>query len=291
MILLSNIIQRMREIGLDAEGSDRYKDDLDMIPAINSAIEWLVGIIAPRIGVDKFVEERLSDLHMTKVWQTNQFSRIAFDSDNEGFDIWTVTGVFPKPTVYVSLGAKTELPGKYRAEIMPYLNKNYENHPIVGTSFVNGGQLKPHMSTFRPELVLTRARFAATKITHEQITEAENNPFVPGYKHNEAVITYGYTPSMDYSGERINKLAEGQYVNPKEIQITPSSPKTLVAVSFIRHPETIPKNADTATYDVPFPASMMNLIVQKSLNYIAIKQGDNTTIFNVSIQEVLQQLQ
>lgn len=291
MILLSDISNRMRQIGLDAEGSDRYLDSIDIIPSINSAIEWLVGIISSRIGVDKFVEEKLSDLHMTKIWQTNRFSRLSFDSANEGFTIWTVTGVLPKPNVYVSLGSKTMLPGKYRAEIMQYLNRTYENHPLVGYHFATGLQLKPHESTFRPELTFQKGRFAATKLTHEQITEHHHNPFVAGYSHNEEFITYGYIPLMDYSNERVNKAGEGSYSGLKEIHIVPDIPKTLVAVSFIRHPETIPQDADINTYEVPFPASMLNLIVQKSLNYIAIKQGDNTTIFNVSIQEVLQQLQ
>lgn len=291
MILLSDIITRVRQIGLDAEGSDRYLDSIDMIPAVNSALEWLVGIISSRLGIDKFVEEKLSDLHMTKVWQTNRFSRIAFNSETEGFKIWTVTGILPKPSVYVSLGSKTALPGKYRAEIMQYLNRSYENHPLVGVHFSTGQQMKPHESTFRPELTFQKSRFAATKLTHEQVSEYHHNPFVPGYSHNEAFITYGYIPLMDYSNERINKAAEGSYSNLKEIQIVPDIPKTLVAVSFIRHPETIPSDADTNTYVVPFPESMLNLVVQKTLNYIAIKQGDNTTIFNVSIQEVLQQLQ
>jgi hypothetical protein len=134
MILLESIIDRMRRVGLDAEGSDRYLDSIDMIPAVNSAIEWLTGIISTRLGKDKFVEERLSDLHMVKVWQTNRFSRVSID-DSLGFKIWTVTGVFPKPKVYVTLGAVTTLPPRYVVDITPYLNKQYDNKPIVSMKY------------------------------------------------------------------------------------------------------------------------------------------------------------
>jgi hypothetical protein len=62
MILLKDIEDYIRRIGLDAEGSDRYLRDIDVIPSVNASMEWLVGILSRVVGKDKFVEEKLSDL-------------------------------------------------------------------------------------------------------------------------------------------------------------------------------------------------------------------------------------
>ena len=283
----------MRRTGLDAEGSDRYLDNIDMIPALNSAIEWLCGIIAQRLGKDKFVEERLSDLHHIRIWQTNQFSRVSLD-ESIGFKIWTLTGVFAVPKVYVTLQSGTQLPDLYRVEITPFLNKQYDNKPIVTVKYDTGLPMLAHESTFRPELSFINSAWEAAKITHEQMGDTMWNPFSPGFKRQGDFLQYAYIPFLDYSGYNPTVAKEeGKYIleTYKEIQLLPDIRNGLIGISFIRVPEQIPIDTNTATYYIPLPASMMNILVQKALNVISVKQGDGTTIFNVTLQEVIQQLQ
>ena len=288
MINLIDIENRIRRIGLDAEGSDRYLRDIDIIPAINASVEWLVGILAPLMGKDKAIEERLSDLQMTRIWQTSSLSRFNIEEDLIGFSIWTITRVCPKPQVYMAVFKRSWLPAPYQMQVAPSLGMSQLNKPLVRNHFSTGDTLKSHMSTYRPELSFVRGDHFAARIPLEQ--QSGKNPFEAGFKHVDDFTTYGYMAFNDYS----NTLPDGTYSGgyqlstTKEIEIIPGG-KMLVAVSFIRVPEVIPLTA-TDDYEIPFPASMMELISMKALNYISVKQGDQTTIFNVSIQDVIQHL-
>lgn len=281
MILLKDIEDYIRRIGLDAEGSDRYLREIDVIPAINASVQWLVGVLSSVMGKDKFVEERLSDLHMTRIWQTSSLARFNIEEDLCGFSIWTITRIAVMPRVYMPLFKSAGLPPTYQLQINPYLGQSLNNKPFVRVHFSTGESLKPHQSTFRPELSYVRGGRNASRVVEEQSSE---NPFVPGFEHVEDFTSYGYRAYDNFN------TTIGGYVlsTPKEIEVMPGG-RMLVAMSFIRIPEQIPLTA-TDTYEIPFPMSMMELIAQKALNYIAIKQGDQTTVFNVSIQDVIQQL-
>jgi hypothetical protein len=225
---------------------------------------------------------------MTRIWQTSALSRFNIEETLCGFSVWTVTRVAPKPWAYMAGFKRAGLPAPYQMTITPSLGMSQCNRPLVRNHFSTGTVLKSHMSTYRPELSFVRADHYATLITDEQ--NAGKNPFEPGYKHVDDFTSYGYRTFSDYTN--VNPLGDsvGGYLltTTKEIEIVPQG-RMLVAVSFIRVPEVIPITADD-TYEIPFPKSMFELIAQKALNYIAIKQGDQTTVFNVSIQDVIQQL-
>tara|TARA_R110002020_G_scaffold220785_1_gene428733 strand:+ start:13473 stop:14576 length:1104 start_codon:yes stop_codon:yes gene_type:complete len=98
-IAAQEIIDRVRQVGLDAEGADYYDDTLDIIPAINAAVEWLTAVINSAFGQKKMGEEVFQDLVHARVFQTSDFSRVYFNSTDLGHELWTILGVYISPTV------------------------------------------------------------------------------------------------------------------------------------------------------------------------------------------------
>lgn len=97
-IQAQTIINRMRRVGLDAEGSDYYTDTEDLIPAINASLQWLVSVINLGFASNKLSEETFRELVKVGIFQANDYSRIMIDPTFIGHDVWTILGVYPKPT-------------------------------------------------------------------------------------------------------------------------------------------------------------------------------------------------
>ncbi len=104
-IQAQTIIDNMRRVGLDAEGSDYYTDAEDLIPAINSSIQWLVSVINTGFAKNKLSEETFRELVKVKVFQASDFSRVSIDPAVIGHDVWTILAVYPKPTTNQSTSA------------------------------------------------------------------------------------------------------------------------------------------------------------------------------------------
>lgn len=98
-IAAQEIIDRVRQVGLDAEGADYYNDTLDIIPAINAAVEWLTAVINSAFGQKKMGEEVFQDLVHARVFQASDFSRVYFNSTDLGHELWTILGVYISPIV------------------------------------------------------------------------------------------------------------------------------------------------------------------------------------------------
>lgn len=92
-------IQRRVLSALDAEGSDRYTFDQDIKPNLNSAIEILVTWFNQAFADNKLTPENLREITYVKVWKASYYSRVAFNSTAVGHEMWTLTGVYPKPKV------------------------------------------------------------------------------------------------------------------------------------------------------------------------------------------------
>ena len=93
------VIDRARQVGLDAEGADYYDDVIDIIPAINASLEWLTAIISSAFGQKKMGEEVFQDLVQARVFQASDYSRIFFNNTDLGHEVWTILGVYTNPTV------------------------------------------------------------------------------------------------------------------------------------------------------------------------------------------------
>lgn len=227
---------------LDSEGSDRYLFELDHRPAIHSSLNWCVLAVNSLLSDTKSPAEALRELARTRVWQSSNYSRLAYNSnDLNGERLWTLLSVHPE--------AHTVEP------------------PTIDPT-VQGANSK-----VRLDLTFLRSEYSADRLTYEQWSQNEKNIFLPGNTTiTGALKRYAYLDFSDYRSNTYNP--DGTF----EIEIRPSWPRKLVAVRYLKYP-TLPQ---LISDDIEFPMSMLNIIVDKSLQFISWKQGDGTNLYSVS---------
>ena len=125
---------------------------------------------------------------------------------------------------------------------------------------------------------------SATRLTLEEWGEKEVNPMIAGSplitKAN--LIRYAYLNMMDY--------AAGAYElgnSNLELEISPDVSNELVALTYLREPVNITSVDDY----LPFPRTMEELIVMKTLNFLAIKDDDQDDMYDLSGEEVTKAIQ
>jgi hypothetical protein len=243
MINSQALVDRMTSV-LDAEGSERYLFEQDFKPAINSSIDWLVAVFNAAFSDNKLSEEDLRELVKTSIWQANSFSRIHFNQADLGYRIWTILGIFPKPTIT----------------------------PVTTPPPLNS----PESSTFRGDLSYVDSYYAAKRLTIEEWNENRKNVFAAGNEVlKNQLESYAYLGHGNYGSSNYNAGGE-------EIQIRPSVSGEFVAVTLLKNPDKITSITD----DIEFPETVFDLLFQKALNFISYKQGDNTSLFAVTAQDV-----
>lgn len=245
MISVQTVVDRMRAV-LDAEGSDRYRFEQDLRPAINSSVEWLQAVFNKAFAEKKLTEENLRDLVRTVIYQANGFSRIYFNESDLGFKIWSLMRINPEPIVYP-----------------------IEDATITVTS-------DPEESIFRRELTYRRSKYSAKRLTLEEWEETGDNIFEAG---NDLLLnsfkSYAFLGWVNYGSS--NYSAGGA-----ETEIRPDISNQLVAVTFLKYPTPI----NLITDDIEFPNSLLDLIYMKALNFVSFKQGDQTNLYSVTAQDV-----
>lgn len=283
-IIAQDIIDRIVS-RLDAENTDHYNFARDFKPAINSAIEWAISVITPRLGDKKFSEETFRELNRIAVWQTSRFSRIMIDpNDFGGTDMWTINAILPTPTITVIDHTNiSTLPPLYYDIVRFVEGGQYVNSPIVPQAWNATGNtlLKPNESTFRPELAFLESGYSAHRMTIEEYTpNVKQNPFSPGYNDSRPdILQYAYITFTNYT-----TLIGGYSLPvPREIEISPKIPSQLVAINWIEIPSFISAPTDT----IKFPSTMINILTDKALNYISVKQNNNTNLYQVSNADLL----
>lgn len=128
-----------------------------------------------------------------------------------------------------------------------------------------------------PNASYIRSYKSAKRLTLEQININRRNPFVVGNEVDicEETMEYAYTAFCDYNG--------GYSTTPDwELEIFPSVVNEPVAIVYIAYPEEIVNETDV----LPFPESLTNLVVNKSLDWIAYKQGDGTNLKGVTAEDL-----
>ena len=68
----------------------------------------------------------------------------------------------------------------------------------------------------------------------------------------------------------------------EEIEIRPYLDNQLVAVTYLVTPKQITADTDT----ISFPQTMKNLLIDKALNFIYLKQGDGTNLYSITEREI-----
>jgi hypothetical protein len=228
---------------LDAENNDYYKFDQDYKPNINSAIEWLVLVFNEIFGKKKVVPEQLRDLVKVRVFQANQYSRVSFNPADVGHSLWTIIGVYPEPQ----------------------LHPNNSIAPLAD----------PNQSKFMPGKSFVRSDYSAARKTSEQANINHKNPFLEGsevFSSTSGLRQFSYRDFADYSSST--------YSNPSapEIEIRPSIGGKYVAIEYLKYPTPVTLITDV----LEFPESMTQVITEKMLSFMSTKQGDQTTLWNIS---------
>ncbi len=135
--------------------------------------------------------------------------------------------------------------------------------------------VNPDTSTLETGVSYISSDFSARRLTVEEWNENKNNVFEAGNNILTTSFTeYAYLNQGDYSSTN--------YTTTGEIEVRPSVPTEFVAITYLRYPLDINVIGD----GIEFPQTLTDLIVNKVLNYISFKQGDQTNLFSVSGAEV-----
>jgi hypothetical protein len=284
-ILVQAIADRVRGTGLDAEGSDHYRDDLDVIPAVNSAMTWMVNVVNMALSERKMSAEIFRELTLARVWQLNGFSRFAFDPADVGHGLWTVLSIHPKPEVWIpAFTPAADFPLHsiwYHQFLAANQNVSAVDGPIIDRRPRTGAIMEKHESVLRPELAYVGSEFDCKRLTHEEWVRNRKNPFKPGniIKSMDCDdVRFAYLDPTDYN------TVPGGYSTTEayEFEIRPNIPHRLVAIVYVR----VPAQVALVTDSVPFPDSFFDMMVSKTLQIISHKQGDNTNIFSVAARDI-----
>jgi hypothetical protein len=233
---------------LDAEGSDRYRDAEDIIPAVNNTLLWIVALFSKAMADKKVSPNVLSELIVTRVWQLSSLSRFSFVPDSTTGELWIELALYPNAETYPAF--------------------QYTPPP------------QSQQSLYRSDLSFVKAYDSAARITEEQVAINRRNPFFPGNEvlTNPAFKTYGYLPPSDYSG------GYNSAGNLPEFEVTPPTPFGCCAMKYIKQPAQIVSINDS----LPFPIKILDLIAAKAANFISEKQGDQTNLYMVSERDINQ---
>lgn len=248
-ILVSDMISRMR-FALDAEGADHYSDTLDLIPAINESVGWLISVVNATLGNKKLGEEIFRELSESVVVRTDDTSRFSMDILPD--KAWTILAIYPKPKVKPS------------------------GLPTVPTPLDN-------VSYYLSDFMHLASNYSAKRLTVEEWAINNRNPFEKG----NTIISADCPELQEYAYlDSFNYFKEGSSIQPvySTIEVRPSVSNEKVTVFYVKKPNTIVAVTDT----IPFPDTVFPLIFNKALQYVAYKQGDNTTLYTVTSADIAQ---
>ncbi len=246
MPILAQDVADQLRFALDAEDSEHYNDALDIIPAINASVKWAVGVINVALGEKKISEESLSDISIARVMQTSKDSRIEIESIPD--DVWTILAIYPLPT--------TDTNGN-TAVTQPNLKK----------------------SVHRSDLYHVSSNYDAKRLSVEQWSINRNNPFAAGNIVQSAncpeIIDYAYLNPIKY-------FKQTGATSVKDIEIRPYIVNGLATVIYAKKPDEI----DSLSDNIELPSSLFQMIFNKSLAYIAYKQGDGTNLDSITKEDI-----
>lgn len=200
-ILVQEIVNRSNS-ALDAEGSERYLFDQDFKPAIRFAQEWVVSVLNKAFDVNKISGESLRELVKIGIWQTNSYSRIAFNETVVGSKLWSILALYPNPVIT-----------PFRTPLS--LTNKAESRFMADLSYVSG-------------------KSCTNRLTLEQWNDNEKNVFMPGNNVLSGdLVEFSYLNFVDYSSTSYN--------NPGlfEIEIRPSVANKFVGMAYLKKPSEV----------------------------------------------------
>ena len=239
---------------LDALESEHYTDDNDYIPAINSAVKYIMDLVVTAFGNNKFSEEDFREIHYKRIFQTSEYSRVTFDSSTLGHQVWTVTSVNPEPVMVPA-------------------------SPTITSTGVGE-------SIYRNDVTYRDSNKWATRLTDEEWERNRRNKYKPGniVETCPDLIQYSYKAATNYKSTAYIPIVD------QEVQIRPELNRQLVGIGYLAVPADV---TDISTGNLPFPISMQDLIVRRTSYEIIAKDPGHPnkqqflTEFNQALQTYL----
>lgn len=204
MILAQDLRDQLL-FALDAEGSDHYRDDLDIIPAINAAVKWLTTVVNSAYGQNKISEEFFRELSYSGVFRTSDASRVSLDIFPS--EVWTILAIYVKP--------KTELIAGIPTTPTPDVKQSY----------------------FLTEKLHLSSELDCKRLSLEEWARNKKNPFEHGYDGAEIcdeLKIYAYLSPINYRLQTIMN----------EIEIRPSVANQEVTIFWAKKPEVVTSLSD-----------------------------------------------
>lgn len=240
-------LKEVMAANLDAEGSDRYLDVQDYVPAMNSAISRAMTAVGWAMANRKGSEEALRDLTYVRIFQTNSEGGVAISNpailNLLGHSIWNVLGVYAQPET-----------------VPPDASPNAQ---------------PDNVSLYRPDVAWSGSGSPVERVTLEEVPVLRNNAFLSG---NEVLASAPKRRTFAYY--IVGNASSSNYDSGiGEIRVLPKSvtSKSLVAISYLSQPtELDANNYPNAT--IEFPQSMKRTLANWALQYISWKQGDGTNL-------------
>ncbi len=131
-------------------------------------------------------------------------------------------------------------------------------------------------------LIHVSSENACKRVSIEAWTDGLFNPTEAGYDGDQIcneLKLYSYL-------QPINNQAVSRGFESQEIEIRPAVKNGKVTVFWVKKPDEI----TDLSQQIDFPNSVFQLLFDKALNYIAYKQGDQTTIYGVTNNDIQQLL-
>lgn len=150
-------------------------------------------------------------------------------------------------------------------------------NPVTFPSLNPNPDADKSKSKFMPTLSYVSGNSCTNRLTLEQWNDNKKNVFMPGNILLEGELSeFAYLNFVDYSSTGYN--------NPGvfELEIRPSVSNKLVGIAYLKSPSDVMLDTDS----IQFPDSLSDIIVEKTLQFISYKQGNNTTLYTVTERDV-----
>ena len=246
MPILVSDVISRAESMLDAEGSDRYRFDRDYQPGLAYAIEFIVSIINSAFADTKAPAEALKELVKVRIWQTSNYSRFSYNS--------------------------ADLSGEKLWTILSIHPEATTIQPRTIDPTVTGAQSK-----VRLDLSFKSSDYSAGRLTFEQWNINQKNIFMPGnVTLTNGFKQYAYLDFANYTSTTYSPAGDF------EIEVRPSIFRDLIGVRYLKYPEMPTSTSDS----IEFPELLTDMVVDKLVNFISFKQGDQTTAYMVTQADI-----
>lgn len=241
MAILYAELDKIITDGTQDSFSDRYRPSV-RLGAVNSAVRRAIAALGWQMANKKGPEEWLRELTLMRIFQTNSQGGINLADPLLGHSVWNVLGIYAQPE---TVETQTILP------------------------------LDQSTSQYRADLAFAGSGHPVERVTLEEVPLIKGN-----FVRNGNEVTSGNAKLLSYAYYIIGDASSTNYASPagSELRVLPKSQtgQKLMAMSYLKQPSTFL----TQSGSVEFPQAALQTLGDWSLAYLAVAQGDTTTLMS-----------